>query len=201
MDDIIVLQRLNNVGMDRETINYNFSLLKHLINTIQLGLIWIEHVENIIDALHATPANGNRYIASQTSDGWIINNIYEYVTGTGWEETVAVSGMSTWIDSLQYYVTFNGTEWVRLGNVIAHNTLDGLNSGDFQHLTLAQLTALVGGGDAGGLHKHDLQVAVPVSFPTAPGVRNQWAVDLVEKLFYYCISLNTWVRWTIETNL
>lgn len=45
----------------------------------------------------------------------------------------------------------------------------------------------------------NLEVSIPLTFPTATGVKGQWAVDLINKLYYFCIATNTWIKWTIET--
>lgn len=66
---------------------------------------------------------------------------------------------------------WNGTQWVVLeaGAVVvpSHNSLLGLNVGDYQHLTAANKATLTGGGNADALHTH-AGIATGLQLGTVP---------------------------------
>ena len=197
--DITIMQASDNVGLSRITINENFLKLKAHIDSIATGISWTENIKDITDITHAIPTNGNRYISSTTSGGWIKDYIYEYQTGTGWIEIIPEEGLTTYVDEQYKFVVYTGNGWSTIGGVTPHNSLQGLNLGDYQHLTQTQLSNLTGGSST-TLHYHNDRVGIPASFPNATGRRGQWAIDDINKWMYWCIDTNLWVRWTIETN-
>jgi len=190
----------DNIGLSRITINNNLHYLLSLINSNSTGLKWIKNVLDITTSTLAAPGDGNRYISSETSNGWTKDYIYEYdADDDEWDEFIPDLGTSTWVDDVSRYYVYNGSEWVQLGTVISHNALSGLNVDDFQHLTAIEKSDLTGGGDANAQHGHDNETSIPSSFPNANGIKGQWAIDNVNQFMYFCISNNLWVRWTIET--
>ena len=197
--DITEIQSSDNVGLSRVTINDNFIKIKALVDSIATGISWTENIKDITDISFAIPTEGNRYICNLTSGGWTENYIYQYTSGA-WVEIIPTEGLTTYVDDQYKFVVYTGTGWATVGGIVPHNALNGLNLADYQHLTAAQLSGLVGGGSASAYHYHNDNVAVPASFPTYTGRKGQWAIDTTEKLMYFCISTDLWIRWTIETN-
>ena len=84
------------------------------LNSIVSGVRWSDSVDAIYNnasALPSSPANGDRYIALVTANGWIINNIYESRNGQ-WIEFLTEQGLTVVIYSLDTNYIFNGTNWV-----------------------------------------------------------------------------------------
>jgi hypothetical protein len=199
-NNIVPIQPLDNIGLSRAVINENFNTLDAKINSTIYGIAWIESIIDITTAALATQTEGNRYISSETSDGWTKNNIYEYDSSSvSWIEYIPIEGVAVYISNDDTRMIFNGEDWVDIGTIEVHNNLSGLNIGDYKHLTATEYSALTSGGDASGYHTHSNKTTIPLTFPTATGTEGQWAIDTTNKWFYFCIATNTWIRWTVET--
>jgi hypothetical protein len=145
--------QLTNVGspqVDTDAAN------KAYVDAIAQGIDWQDSVLDRFDptsGLPGTPSQGARYISTATANGWTIHNIYEF-EGSSWEEIVVNEGFASWVEDENIIYVFNGTSWVKMSAIFAHNDLASLNAGDYQHLTATQLSGLTGGGDT-SLHTHD----------------------------------------------
>jgi hypothetical protein len=124
------------------------------------SLSWLEKAHDFYDptsGLPATPLIGERWISSATANGWIINYIYEY-NGSTWDEIIPTDGEAIVIydpDPDVAYV-YDGVNWENFGTVITHSQLSGLQGGltdEYYHLTFAQHTDLIDGGNS-NLHYH-----------------------------------------------
>lgn len=112
-------------------------------------LSWKETVKDFFDptpGLPSSPSVGDRYISSETANGWITQNIYEW-TGVAWSENIPTDGSAVIVsdpDPNQAYV-FDGTLWQDFGSISNHNELSGLQGGttdEYYHLTLSDHNAL-----------------------------------------------------------
>jgi hypothetical protein len=142
---------------------------KDYVDAAIQGLDW---QESVIDfwtpsaGLPATPNLGDRYVADDSGNGWVQNNVYTW-DGTQWDEVAANDGMSAWFedeDVLFVYAENPTTSgWVRFGSTITHNNTNGLQGGtanEYYHLRQAEYYALAYNGnnsidDASGQHHHD----------------------------------------------
>lgn len=92
------------------------------------GLGWGKPVLAISDIIPSSPNIGDRYIAHITITSWTQNNIYEW-DGASWIEYVAQTGWAVWVEGGTYdpngTVVFNGTDWVRFGTAMDHQSLIG----------------------------------------------------------------------------
>jgi len=86
------------------------------------NLDWQESVLNFYDpsvSLPTTPVLGDRYITSQSGNGWIENNIYEW-NGTSWDETAVDEGT---VSVVEYedkpYKYTEGSGWEEFININA----------------------------------------------------------------------------------
>jgi hypothetical protein len=132
---------------------------KGYVDTVAQGIDWQDSVLDRFDptsGLPGTPAQGARYIATATANSWTTNYIYEY-EGSTWEETIPNEGFAAWVEDENIVYVFNGTAWVKMATIFAHNDLASLQGGttaEYYHLTSAQHTGLTGGSDT-TLHTHD----------------------------------------------
>ena len=88
-------------------------------------LDWQESVLDRFDptsALPATPANGDRYIATATANGWTENNIYAYdTTGAAWVATVPNNGATCRVEDESTFYVFDGAAWGLWSVLPTHN--------------------------------------------------------------------------------
>jgi len=96
-------------------------------------------------ALPVAPTEGDRYIATATANGWTDTYIYTYNSLGAWDELIPTEGATVEVEDENVYYSFNGTAWVRLETLIAHNLLAALQGGtatEYYHLTAAEHAAL-----------------------------------------------------------
>jgi hypothetical protein len=125
---------------------------KSYVDSAVQGLDWQESVLDITTNALATATTGFRYISSETSGGWTINNIYEY-NGATWDETAASEGFAAWVEDEDILYTFNGSAWVKFGSTITHENLNAVNGGTYRHLSAAHVTELTTSGSC-TIHTH-----------------------------------------------
>lgn len=129
------------------------------------GLDWQRSVNDFwtpSTGLPETPTSGDRYIASDSGNGWTVDYIYAW-DGAQWTETIPNEGFTTWVEDVDVAYTYIGTDWIRFGSTVVHNYTNGLQGGtvdEFYHLSNEQYTALtsisgVGIDDASSQHHHD----------------------------------------------
>jgi hypothetical protein len=132
---------------------------KDYVDAVAQGIDWQDSVLDRFDptgALPVGPSQFDRYIATATANGWTVNYIYEY-EGSTWEETIPNEGFAAWVEDENIVYVFNGTNWVKMATIFAHNDLASLQGGttsEYYHLTSAQHSGLTGGTDT-TLHIHD----------------------------------------------
>lgn len=88
------------------------------------------------------PANGHRYIAIDAFDKWKKDNIYEYMNRE-WIKIPVKIGMATYSEEDENIFVYIG-KWVKIENLINHNNLQDVKSGD-HHLSEEQHKNLTGG--------------------------------------------------------
>lgn len=129
----------------------NKSYVDGLVN----GVSWQDPIIDQVDFTTAepgTPSVGDRYIntvtgtSSGTSQSVTIDYIYEW-NGTDWTEIVPQEGWALWDETQDAYYAYNNSlDWVKLGSVITHNNLSGLQGGngstEYYHMTAAEDTWL-----------------------------------------------------------
>jgi hypothetical protein len=146
-----------------------------------------------------TPSNGDRYIIlnaasihanfgtiNKFSDGSALtlgnNDIVQYYSTYSefrivYDTSAAMQPATVTVGTdkngnTNHQWTYNVTDdmWVDRGAAISHNSLDGLNDGDYKHLTAAQYTnfiSLTDGSDISNtLHNHNTQYAIKQSSTT-----------------------------------
>lgn len=117
------------------------------------GLYWQNPIISQIDFTAAepeTPNEGDRYIhdgADGTSSGTSQNVFNDHIyiwNGDDWTDLTPENFWTLADLDLNIYLTFNGTDWVSMGSVVAHNSLSGLQGGngtnEFYHLDAAEHT-------------------------------------------------------------
>ena len=126
---------------------------KSYVDSAVQGLDWqVSVLDRTTNAL-ATTTTGFRYISSETSGGWTINNVYEY-NGATWDEVAASEGMAAWVEDEDILYTFNGSAWVKFGSTITHENLNAVNGGTYRHLSAAHVTELTTSGSC-TIHTHE----------------------------------------------
>lgn len=125
------------------------------------GLSWQETVlDRGLNTPPGAPITGDRYIVGTSPTGvWVghNNDIAEW-DGTDWAYTAEREGLACWVEDENVYYAYNGSAWVKLSEVINHNTLSGVQGGtssEQYHLTNAQHSGLTVGA-ATTLHSHTL---------------------------------------------
>jgi len=103
------------------------------ISAIVSGISWQNPVKTI-GSQPSSPPEGYRFINSSTK------NIGTY-SGGSWDYITPLEGWATYVDDQDSSYVFNEAgEWVEaLPSIQEHNSLLGLNVGDYQHLTQTQL--------------------------------------------------------------
>ena len=104
---------------------------KAYVDSVASGLDWQDSVLDRYDPTSSTPSSpstGDRYISTATANGWTANNIYEW-NGSTWDATTVSEGMATWVEDENIIYVYNGTAWVKMSSVYAHNELSGLQGG------------------------------------------------------------------------
>ncbi len=109
--------------------------------------------ESVIDEIDfttaepATPSDGDRFIntvtgdSSQTTTAVTAKYIYQWDTDH-WIEIIPDKGTYLQNETTERFRVFDGTDWVNFGSFLMHNSLGGLNSGDYRHLTEAEHTTV-----------------------------------------------------------
>ena len=146
-----------------------------------------------------TPSNGDRYIIlnaasihanfgtiNKFSDGSALalgnNDIVQYYSAHSefrivYDASAAMQPATVTVGTdkngnINHQWTYNVTDdiWVDRGAAVSHNSLDGLNDGNYQHLTATQYTnfiSLTDGSDVSNtLHNHNTQYAIKQSSVT-----------------------------------
>lgn len=145
-------------AQDAATKNYVDNEIAN-ISSLLSNLDWQESVLNIqtdntLDP--GTPSSGDRYIITDSGNlhvgfGTITdvsdNDIVEY-DGSDfvvvWDESdvsPSSEGATAFNEDDDTYYTFNGTSWVKIGTVITHNNLSGIQGGttdEYYHLTSSE---------------------------------------------------------------
>jgi hypothetical protein len=121
------------------------------IGTLMRGVDWQDSVMDK-DTLSppGSPADGNRYLIGGTSaGGWAghDNQITQYITASGaWVYSALSEGQATWVEDENVLYVYNGSAWVKMSSIYAHNDLSGLQGGttaEYYHLANADYSALV----------------------------------------------------------
>jgi len=155
-----------------------------------------ESVINFYDptvALPVGPAVGDRYIASATGSGWILNWIYEY-DGALWMGFQPDEGATVEVETLDQYWHFNGAAWVLMATVFAHNNLSGIQggvAGEYYHLALGDQVYYVGkeGNDANnGLTEGSkfltFGAAIAAAVALTPTANNRFSIQCCDAGIY-----------------
>jgi len=132
---------------------------KSYVDSAVQGLDWQTSVLDRTTNASAVESLGNRYISTETSGGWTINNIYEW-NGSSWDEEAVSEGMAAWVEDEDVLYTFNGSAWVKFGSTITHENLNAVNAGTYRHLSSSQVTDLTDGGVC-TIHTHDFSGGLP----------------------------------------
>ena len=124
------------------------------------GITWLTGVTDIINFTTnepAAPDDGDRYIntatgnSSVTAQAMVANRIYEWDSGgSTWDETTPSDGDTLNVEENSItptndvgWHTFDGSNWIFIGSVIAHNdttSKQGGSAGQYYHLTSGQHT-------------------------------------------------------------
>ena len=87
------------------------------------------------------PANGDRYISTETAGGFTKDYIYQWASSVpGWEETAVGEGDALYVIQGALFadstIVYNGAAWVSLGSSVNHADLVGVPVGSIPHATL-----------------------------------------------------------------
>jgi hypothetical protein len=106
---------------------------------------WLDPVISIFDntiALPVAPANGDRYIAQVTANGWTANNIYEWNI-SNWIATLPLTGMMVYNNGISAPYLYTGAAWVVFNPLTAHDLAGALHNAD----TITNLNTKLSDGD------------------------------------------------------
>jgi len=195
------IQRIDNIGASRVTINNNFQIMENYMRDLINTISWQNSVIDFEIEGSAIETEGNRYIADADGATWSKGNIYQW-SGSEWLEYEPQNGWALWIENPDYYYIFStqtwDSLWVKLGNSVDHNLMQGLqggNSSERYHLSTVEKNLLTTGVSAHSIHFHNMYTSVPVD-ESSSGAKGQWAYD--DDYMYYCKATNEWVRWAVE---
>jgi hypothetical protein len=114
----------------------------------------VNHTDIVVsEVVSSAVANGTVQFADGALSVLGIDNIVVF-NGASYDVVPVAEGFASWVEDENIVYVFNGSNWVKMSAVFAHNDLSGLNAGDYQHLTATQLSGLTGGNDT-TLHTHD----------------------------------------------
>lgn len=88
-------------------------LVDSIVDRIYDGVDFKENIIAFINPVDGWPANPDlfdRYIATATANGRVVNHIYEG-DGSNWIETVPDEGLLVWVETLDAFYFFDGTSW------------------------------------------------------------------------------------------
>lgn len=112
----------------------NHVVTKAMLDNVALGLLWqksikeICDINNLINNKNIKKYSSDRFIASVTSGKYKKNFIYEY-DGNKFTEIKPQNGFTVYVENGIFYknenITFNGTEWVRIGSIGNHDSING----------------------------------------------------------------------------
>jgi len=118
-------------------------------SAIDAPFTWVDPVLSELDLTTNEPPSpniGDRYIntatgtSNVTGQSVVEHNIYEW-SGSSWLTTTVSEGMVTYVDDINIFKFFTGSEWTAIGSTVVHNetmSIQGGNSTERFHLTSAE---------------------------------------------------------------
>lgn len=122
------------------------------IGSVVRGVDWQDSVISYTNTTSppGSPSDYNRYlIPAGAGDAWSSHtlSVAEYITASGgWVYMPPNEGWATWVEDEDKLYIYNGSSWVAMSSVIAHNSLSGLQGGttnEYYHLTSTDYSSLV----------------------------------------------------------
>lgn len=133
-----------NVTINNEPVSSDHAVRKDYVDSlVQEGLFWKPSVVAFYDAstgLPSDPETGDRYIASESGNGWTKDYIYQW-DGTEWLEIVPENGFTALVRSEDRLYTYMDNEWVPLASFFRHNYTTGIQGGNDTERYHLQLSA------------------------------------------------------------
>lgn len=151
---------------------------KGYVDSLVSGLNWQNSVlDKDLNDPPGSPTMGDRYLISAappTATGaWLgHDNEFGEWNGSSWDFTAVSEGMACWVEDEDIVYAYNGTDWVKFGTTTTHNNQQGLNDGDYKHLTAAEKTKLDGieAGATGDLSASEILTEIKTVDGTGSGL-------------------------------
>jgi len=104
---------------------------KQYVDSQYSGLDWQDSVITMSGTAPGSPSTGDRYLITTGAGDWAGHDdeIVEW-DGDSWEYTVPNEGFATWVEDEDVIYVFDGTNWIRLGTIVDHGNLTGLEDDD-----------------------------------------------------------------------
>lgn len=154
IDDVTIHRSINDSG-DGTTDLWSARKILDELGSVIRGIDWQDSVlDKDLCEPPPAPSDGDRYIICPTASGdWASysNYVTEYITASGgWVYTQPNEGFAAWEEGENVLLIYNGSSWTPMSSVTVHNSLSGLQggqSGEYYHLSLAEHTAVTSGLD------------------------------------------------------
>lgn len=124
---------------------------RDFVTSVLNSVFWQDAVlDRDLTTAPASPSNHDRYIIAGTGGAWSAGSINDIATWSDalgqWEFATPGEGWAVYIEDENIYAHWNGSSWIKIGNVIDHAVLLNLNVGDPhpQYLLVDGTRALAG---------------------------------------------------------
>lgn len=132
---------------------------KYYVDNIIVGDVpagdWLDSVLTRTGTPPGVPSEGDAYLITIGTGVWSGKDEQRAEwTGAQWAYETPTLGTMVAVEDEETHYKYVTSGWIKLATTITHNLLDGLNDGDYKHLTDVQFSGLTGALDT-SLHKHD----------------------------------------------
>ncbi len=117
------------------TEDYHLTTKQYVDSQISV-LDWQDSVITMSGTAPGAPSTGDRYIITIGAGAWAGHDdeIAEW-NGSSWDYTVPNEGFASWVEDEDVVYVYDSTQWVRLGTIVDHGSLTGLDDDDhFQYV-------------------------------------------------------------------
>lgn len=116
-------------------LNGSDAVTKDFVVQVLNGVFWQDAVlDRDLVTAPLSPTDGDRYIIAGTGGVWSVGSVNDIATWSvalgQWEFATPEEGFTLYIEDENIYAHWNGSAWIKMGNVIDHAALLNLNVGD-----------------------------------------------------------------------
>ena len=148
IDDSTIHRSINDSATS-STALWSSQKINDSISAQVLGAAWQNEVLSATPTPPISPNENDRYVVGVGATGvWLgkDNSITQFITASGgWVFELPQEGWTVSAKDVNRYFNWNGSAWVSMASVIDHDSLNGLQGGqssEYYHLTLADFNAL-----------------------------------------------------------